>query len=276
MNTYGIRPNKRAGQNFLKSPATAKKFVELVANTLSDKPATAVEIGPGIGAITNHLCQAFENVIAIEKDKRLIKFWSEKDDRPNNLTVVDGDATNFDFAKLSKNLGHKLLVFGNLPFNVSTLILERLLQQWWAIDKALLTFQNEVALRVLAKPGSKDYGSLTLLAYTYTDAKSAMFIGKKQYYPVPKIDSRVVLFDFLAKPRVEEGSLKKFEQFVRQLFLYRRKTLVNGLKLSSTFSSCAALATRYLEDNELPLTSRIETWDFDSIHALFNYCTRKG
>jgi 16S rRNA (adenine1518-N6/adenine1519-N6)-dimethyltransferase len=276
MNTHGIRPNKRAGQNFLKSPATAKKFVDIVSTKLKDKPQTVVEIGPGIGAITEHLCGAFENVIAIEKDKRLLKFWAEKEDRPENLTVIDGDATNFDFAKLSKELGFKLLVFGNLPFNVSTLILERLIEQWRFVDKALLTFQNEVAQRILSKPDCRDYGSLTVLAQTYTNPSSAMFIGKKQYFPIPKIDSRVVLFEFLDVPRVKEEDQKKFEHFVRQLFLYRRKTLTNGIKLAPAFTHWKEPAIAYLEEKGLPANSRIETWDFESIYSLFSYCLKMG
>jgi 16S rRNA (adenine1518-N6/adenine1519-N6)-dimethyltransferase len=208
-------------------------------------------------------------VVAIEKDKRLIKLWQTQIPKPENLTVIEADACNFDYAHLAKEIGGKLFVFGNLPFNVSTLILERLFHEWQHMAYAQLTFQKEVAERLQAKPSTKDYGSLTIFAQVYCNVKPQMVIQKQQYFPVPKIDSKVLGFEFLAQPRVALEDLKDFEAFTRQLFLYRRKTLLNGARLSKRFAPYHQKLKENLVARGLSETVRVETLDLNTLYELF-------
>lgn len=269
MELYGHKPNRRSGQNFLVQPNTAAKFVDSAVLPKGIKPRHVVEIGPGVGSITKVLCERFEQVTAIEKDTRLIRLWESEIPRPENLRVVEGDATNFDFARLSKDIGERLVVFGNLPFNVSTLILTRLLTQWRHVAYAQLTFQKEVADRLVAKPGGKEYGSLTILGRIYCDVTNCMLIQKHQYYPVPKVDSRVLGFTFLEQPRAAIDDLLGFEAFVRQLFLYRRKTLLNGLKRAERFSGWGEAVRQSLNTRGLTENCRVETLDFTALYAVY-------
>ncbi len=275
MQLFGHRPKRRAGQNFLVHASTAERFVDTATHPALANVTTVVEIGPGLGAITQILCRRFPQVIAIEADRRLVKIWQEKLSQPKNLQLIQADATNFDYARLAKRLGHRLCIFGNLPFNVSTVILERLFSQWQHISYAHLTFQQEVAARLVAKPGSRDYGSLTLFAYLYCDVEKQLNIDKNQFFPLPKVDTTVVGLSFLDHPRVEAAHLKDFEKFVRQLFMYRRKTLLNGLKQIRRFSSSLAQAQEYLQQQKLKADIRVERLTPAEIYELYCYCCRK-
>lgn len=274
MKLYGFQPNRRHGQNFLVNRPTAEKFVNTALIDPS-KVNTVVEIGPGVGSITEILCERFQNVIAIEKDQRLIKLWETEIPKPANLRLIQGDASTFDFAHLSKELGHRLVVFGNLPFNVSTMILLRLLQNWQQMSYAPLTFQKEVTERLLAKPNTKEYGSLTIQTQIYCNVDNRMVIQKQQYFPVPKVDSKVAGFVFLETPRLAVADTLPFEALVRQLFLYRRKTMLNSLKLSKRFAAWHELWKEKMQQLKIVETARVETLSLETLYELFRYCTEK-
>lgn len=268
MELFGHKPNKRNGQNFLVHTAAAEKFIETAFIDPQQQKAV-VEIGPGLGAITLLLCQRYQQVYAIEKDQRLVKLWESKIGKPENLTLIHADATQYDFSQLASRLGERLVIFGNLPFNVSTIILIHLLNNWQHVRYAHLTFQKEVAQRLIAKPATKDYGSLTLLTQIFSDPIMRLHLSKHQYFPVPKVDSQVVGINFLEQPRVMPHDLKTFTSMLRKLYLYRRKTLLNGLKLSKTFKDWQPTVKQFLKLNQLPETVRVETLELNTLYRLY-------
>ena len=275
MNLYGIKPNRRAGQNFLKDPESAHQFCDALEayqqNNPSSKNCQIVEIGPGLGQITYALCERFDDVIAIEQDRRIFQLWQSKLKQPSNLNLIEGDATRFDFKKLAKDVGKPLLIVSNLPYSVGTIILKRILFHWESVDYALLTFQKEVALRLSAQSGNRSYGSLTVHVQTFCDVEEVFDLGKECFHPAPKVNSGVVGLRFLSRPRVCEEHLSSFEKMVQQLFLYRRKTLLNSMKQSKMFSGWEERAAEFLENSEHGLDVRVEKLSLDELYGLYQY-----
>ena len=272
---HGHRANKRAGQNFLISEKTADSYVALLeANGVSPED-TVIEIGPGLGALTKLLCRRYKKVIAIEKDKRLHKIWQKSLIVDDNLELILADASNYDYAHLAKALGSRLNIISNLPFNVSTVILQRLFQEWQHVDYVLLTFQKEVAERLVASPSTKAYGALTIFRQLFCDADLLLELPANEFYPVPKIDSQVVGMRFLSEPRAPIEQISGFQKFVHKLFLARRKTLLNGLKMSGKFATGVRVAEAFLEEQQLTKTVRAEALDYQQLLSLYQICLKE-
>jgi 16S rRNA (adenine1518-N6/adenine1519-N6)-dimethyltransferase len=222
----GIFPYKGRGQHFLTNPAIAKKIVALADIAPGD---VVVEIGPGTGALTAGLVQRAGRTIVIESDRKLASLVGETigSDR---LEVVFGDALRYDFNALGASIGERFTVVANLPYNISTPLIFRLLAAHGVIKRFVLMLQKEVALRLTARPGTKEYGALTITASLFADITIALTVGRGNFYPRPKVDSAVVVFETRAGPRVDVGDIDMFSRVVRAAFTGRRKTLRNALK----------------------------------------------
>jgi 16S rRNA (adenine1518-N6/adenine1519-N6)-dimethyltransferase len=211
------------GQHFLRDAGVARAIVDLLAPAGAD---LVVEIGPGEGALTDHLARRAGRVIALEVDRALIERLRR---RLATVDVVEADARTWDYGTLARPPGGRVLVAGNLPYSVGKPILQALVDARTAIDEMALMLQLEVAERVAAAPGSKTYGSLSILTQVYCDVRIAMRVPPGAFRPPPKVESAVLHLRPLATPRVEAADQRRFHAVVRAAFAQRRKTLANAL-----------------------------------------------
>jgi 16S rRNA (adenine1518-N6/adenine1519-N6)-dimethyltransferase len=224
------------GQHFLRDASIARAVVDLVAPTAAD---LVVEIGPGQGALTGELACRAGRVIALEVDRDLIDGLRR---RFPSVEVLEADAREWDYGTLARPPGGRVLVVGNLPYSVGKPILMALVSARTAIDEMALMLQREVAERVAAAPGSKVYGSLSVLTQLYTEARLSIRVPPAAFKPPPKVDSAVLHLRVLAGPRVAVADEPRFHAVVRAAFGQRRKMLGNALAAGLGVSLVAARA----------------------------------
>jgi len=224
-----FRPKKRLGQNFLVDPTISERIISLSGFSADD---TVLEIGPGKGALTLPLAGKVKHVVAVEKDVQLVEWLrgSLKKAGLSNVTLLHEDILKLDWQTLRNHFQGRIPTIGNLPYNISSPVLEKMCQNPQWMGQAVLMFQKEVAERLTAASGSKAYGALTLLVQYHARVLSLLKVLKGSFFPVPKVDSMVVSVDF-EKPypqrAVHEGFFKKV---VKGAFAHRRKTILNSLK----------------------------------------------
>jgi 16S rRNA (adenine1518-N6/adenine1519-N6)-dimethyltransferase len=211
------------GQHFLRDASVARAIVDLLAPTAAD---LVVEIGPGEGALSEHLARRGGRVIALEVDRALVERLRR---RFAAVEVVEADARTWDYGALARPPGGRVLVVGNLPYSVGKPILQALVEAGTAIDEMALMLQLEVAERVAAAPGGKTYGSLSILTQVYCDARIVRRVPPGAFRPPPKVESAVVYLRPLATPRIDAAEQERFHAVVRAAFAQRRKTLANAL-----------------------------------------------
>jgi 16S rRNA (adenine1518-N6/adenine1519-N6)-dimethyltransferase len=211
------------GQHFLRDAGIARAIVELVAPTAND---LVVEIGPGEGALTAELARRAGRLIALEVDPVLA---AQLRLRFPGVEIVEADARTWDYGTLAAPPGGRVLVVGNLPYSVGKPILMALVAARTAIDAMALMLQREVAERVAAAPGSRVYGSLSVLTQFYCDVELSLRVPAGAFRPPPKVESAVIRLGVLRSPRVAVADERRFHVVVRAAFAQRRKTLANAL-----------------------------------------------
>ncbi|MBW2708353.1 MAG: ribosomal RNA small subunit methyltransferase A [Deltaproteobacteria bacterium] len=224
-----FRPKKRLGQNFLVDPTISDKIISLAGFSADD---TVLEIGPGKGALTLPLARRVKHVVAVEMDVQLVEWLggSLKKAGLGNVTLLHGDILKLDWQMLRKHFQGRIPVIGNLPYNISSPVLEKMCQSPQWMGQAVLMFQKEVAQRLTATPGTKAYGALTLLVQYHARVLSLLKVLKGSFFPVPKVDSMVVSVDF-EKPWPQRAVHEAFfKKVVKGAFAHRRKTILNSLK----------------------------------------------
>lgn len=232
---YGLNLKKSLGQNFLTDPHVLKKIVDAAELT---EESGVIEIGPGIGALTENLAKHAKKVVAVEIDQRLLPVLEEQFQDKSHVTILHGDALQVDFYQIIKD--HfadckQVHVVANLPYYVTSPILIRLLEEKYPLTNIVVMIQKEVAERIIAKPGSKDYGSLSVLMQYFTEVKWITKVPSHVFIPRPKVDSAVIRLDLRQEPAVIVKDENVFFQIVRASFAQRRKTLANTLS-SQLFS----------------------------------------
>ena len=226
---YGFSFKKSLGQNFLIDPNILQRIVS-VAQLSRDK--AVVEIGPGIGALTEVLCRAAGKVLAIEIDQRLLPILQESLAPYDNVQIVHGDVLKLDLHRLlAEHLSayEQVSVVANLPYYVTSPILMKLLEERLPLERIVVMIQKEVAARVAAEPGSKDYGSLSVAVQFYAEAEVAMTVPAGVFIPRPNVDSAVLNLRLRERPAVAVEDEQLFFRVVRACFAQRRKTLYNNL-----------------------------------------------
>ena len=221
------QPRKRFGQNFLHDPGVIRRIVDSIHPRPSDH---LVEIGPGQGALTRPLLEACGRLDVVELDRDLIAPLQQQLADVGELQVHQADALRFDFCALQPENGPLLRVVGNLPYNISTPLLFHLMSQAACIEDMHFMLQKEVVQRMVAAPGSKDYGRLTVMLAYYCEAEMLFTVGSGAFFPAPKVDSAIVRLRPHRQPPVEVQDPALFAQLVAQAFSQRRKTLRNNLK----------------------------------------------
>ena len=227
LKNYKIRPNKKLGQNFL---VDDKVLEEIVALYDLKKDEVVVEIGAGLGALTTRLAPRVRKVLAIEIDKALVGLLKDEIVKDKNVEVITQDVLLFDFPEVAKLYGGKLKVLGNIPYSISAPLLFKLLEYKNSLSMAILMFQNEVADRIVANPGTKDYGVLSVFSQISAAVSKELLIPRYSFYPQPKVDSAVVRFVFSDSFIIGIKDERIFKSVVRASFAQRRKTLKNTLK----------------------------------------------
>lgn len=213
-----FRFKKSLGQNFLRD----LNALQRIAKELDIKEDDNIlEIGPGDGAITQHLLKA-KNVTAVEKDRSLVKILEKKFSSYDNLKIIEGDFLEQDL----KNFG-KVKVIGSIPYYITGPIIKKLIEESLA-EEVFLIIQKEVAKRLTASPSTKDYGILTLLVKYYGDVSLIFNISKNSFYPVPNVESSMIKIT-LNKSKKYDIEEEKFNKCVKLLFGTRRKTILNNL-----------------------------------------------
>ncbi len=215
---------KSLGQNILKDPNIIRKIIKLLRIRDDD---VIVEIGPGLGALTDELVKYPNQIVAIEKDTRFADILKERYNAAN-IHIINDDALKYDYRNVYNN--KKLRVVGNLPYNVSTQITLRLFEQRECFDRLLLMFQKEVALRIAAQQSTKDYSVLSVFSQYYSRPSIVLPVSRNCFSPRPKVYSAVVLFDLYDEPPYSVRDEKLFKTVVKTAFAHRRKTLHNCFK----------------------------------------------
>lgn len=211
------------GQHFLFDPGILKKIVDCSGVARED---TVLEIGPGLGTMTRLLAGRARKVIAIEIDKRLIARLKETFSESPNVELIEADALKFPY----ETINGKFRVVANIPYYITTPILFKLLEYKEKIINMTLLLQKEVAQRIIASPGSKDYGVLSVTVQLYTKPTLKFFISKGAFSPPPKVDSAVVHFEVSTELLYKIKDKAFFLKVVKTAFTKRRKTILNTLK----------------------------------------------
>jgi 16S rRNA (adenine1518-N6/adenine1519-N6)-dimethyltransferase len=219
---HGLRPKKEWGQNFLGDP---RILGELAALAEVRPGETVVELGAGLGHLTRALAATGARVVAVERDRDLAPIL--RAELPQ-VEVVEADAKSFDLAAAAR--GERIVVCGNLPYHLSSPILFHLLDQRTLLRRAVLLLQREVAERVAAPPGGRDYGVLSVLVQHVADARIGLQVDRRAFTPPPEVESSALVLDFLPRPRAEVRDERRFRTLVKAAFAQRRKTLWNALK----------------------------------------------
>ncbi len=222
---YGFRYTKSLGQNFLIDDQIVADIVEGAGVTKEDH---VIEIGPGIGTLTRALLEKANKVTAIELDEKLIPILEEELKAYDNFVLVHGDATKVDYSSLGS--GEDLKMVANLPYYVTTPIITGILNKKVDFKSLTVMIQKEVAHRMNATPGTKEYGSLTLLVQYYCDTKIIRNVPPEAFIPRPKVESTVIKLIKRDEPRAKVIDEILFFKIIRKVFTMRRKTLANNLK----------------------------------------------
>ncbi|MFP7737892.1 16S rRNA (adenine(1518)-N(6)/adenine(1519)-N(6))-dimethyltransferase RsmA [Priestia aryabhattai] len=226
---YGFTFKKSLGQNFLIDTNILHRIVDHAEIT---EETGAIEIGPGIGALTEQLAKRAKKVLAFEIDQRLLPILADTLSPYPNAKVIHQDVLKADLKGTIKQEFEgieDLMVVANLPYYVTTPILMKLLEEQIPVRGIVVMLQKEVADRIAAKPGTKDYGSLSIAIQYYTEAETVMIVPKTVFNPQPNVDSAVIRLLRRPKPAVEVQDESFFFQVVRASFGQRRKTILNNL-----------------------------------------------
>jgi 16S rRNA (adenine1518-N6/adenine1519-N6)-dimethyltransferase len=225
----GLAPHKHLGQNFLVHEHTPKRIVDLAGLQPQDR---VIEVGVGLGALTRPLAAAVAQVIGLEADAGIVRLHQEQADLPANVVLRHADVLKVDFASLLA-AGERLKIVANLPYSISSPFLFRLIEAAPLMDFAVLMLQKEFALRLLAQPGTKEYGVPTVLLAACAQIKALLAVHPAEFHPRPKVDSVVVRISFQPVPaRVQAiGDFDRglLSRVVHAAFGQRRKILLNGL-----------------------------------------------
>lgn len=227
LDKYGFKFSKSLGQNFL----IDGNIINNIAETAElDENSGVIEIGPGFGTLTQVLCSKAKKVVAIEVDKSLEKVHKETLDY-NNIKIIYEDFMKVDVVKLidEEFQGMDVKIVANLPYYITTPIIMKILEERYKISKIVVMVQKEVAERLNSTAGSKEYGAITLAVNYRADTRIAMIVPNTVFMPRPKVDSAVISFDILDKPRIQVLDENMLFAVIKASFGQRRKTLLNGL-----------------------------------------------
>ncbi|MEI5991202.1 ribosomal RNA small subunit methyltransferase A [Enterococcus termitis] len=268
---HGFSFKKSLGQNFLTEPNILRKIVETAG---IDTHTNVVEVGPGIGALTEQLAKNAAQVLAFEIDDRLIPVLEDTMSPYSNVTVVHNDVLKADLVGTTKEVFKQELpikVVANLPYYITTPIMMHFLESDLDVQEMIVMMQKEVADRISAKPGTKAYGSLSIAVQYFMEASIAFIVPKTVFIPQPNVDSAIIKLTKRDKPAVEVTNEKEFFKLTKALFQLRRKTLWNNLiHFYGKDDETKAWLTKSLTEAEIDPSRRGETLSLEEFGRLSN------
>ena len=227
---YDLKAKKSLGQNFIIDTNILRNIVD--AGDV-DKETTVIEIGPGIGALTEQIAKVAKEVIAFEIDDRLLPVLDDTLSPYDNITIIHQDILQVDFEQFAKDYlteTSRLVVIANLPYYITTPITMALLESKLPVETMVLMMQKEVASRLEAKPSTKAYGSLSIALQYYTEVEVAFTVPRTVFMPQPNVESAIIRLDVRDEPAVQVEDETLFMKLVRASFQQRRKTIWNNLR----------------------------------------------
>lgn len=270
LSRHGFTFSKSLGQNFLINPSVCPRMAELSG---ADSGVGVIEIGPGIGVLTNELCRLADKVVAVELDKRLLPVLEETLEEYDNLKVVNADVLELDLHKLIKEEfdGMEVVVCANLPYYITSPVIMKLLEEKLPIKAVTVMVQKEAAQRICAEVGSRQSGAVTVAVNYYAKPQMLFGVSAGSFMPAPKVDSAVIRLDVLKNPPVEVCNEEKFFAVVKAAFSQRRKILANSL--SSGLSIDKTKIFEVLRECDIPENIRAEKLSLQNFADIAN-CLR--
>ncbi|MBO7352690.1 MAG: 16S rRNA (adenine(1518)-N(6)/adenine(1519)-N(6))-dimethyltransferase RsmA [Lachnospiraceae bacterium] len=268
LNKYHIVFQKKFGQNFLIDTHVLDKIIAAAQITKDDM---VLEIGPGIGTMTQYLCENAGKVIAVEIDRTLVPILENDTlSEYDNFRIINEDVLKLDLKKLieEENGGRPIKVAANLPYYITTPIVMKLLEERLPIDNITVMVQKEVAERMQAGPGSKDYGALSLAVQYYADAYIAANVPPNCFMPRPNVGSAVIRLTLHKEPPVKVKDERLMFALIRASFNQRRKTLQNGINNSPELSFSKEAVSAALQKMGLSETVRGESLTLEQFAEL--------
>lgn len=267
LSRHGFTFSKSLGQNFLINPSVCPRMAELSG---AGKGVGVIEIGPGIGVLTNELCKLADKVVAIELDKRLLPVLEETLGEYDNLKVVNADVLETNLHKLIEDefSGMEVVVCANLPYYITSPVIMKLLEDKLPICAITVMVQKEAAQRICAEVGSRQSGAVTVSVNYYAKPEMLFSVSAGSFMPAPKVDSAVIRLNVLDKPPVMVNDEKKFFSVVKASFSQRRKVISNSL--SSGLSLDKSKTAEILEKSDVPLNARAEKLSLQNFADIAN------
>ena len=264
---YDFVFQKRFGQNFLIDTHVLEKIVRTAA---VEKEDLVIEIGPGIGTLTQYLACEAGHVLAVEIDKKLIPVLSDTLSGWDNVTVINQDIMKMDIASAIETYGNgrPVKIVANLPYYITTPIIMKLLEDNIPMESMTVMIQKEVADRMMALPGTSDYGALSLSVRYYAEPEITANVPQNCFMPRPNVDSAVVKLTRHKNPPVQVRDEKEMFRIIKASFMQRRKTLVNGIKNAAFLPYGREETEKALKECGLPLTIRGEALSLEQFAAL--------
>lgn len=256
---------KQYGQNFLLDDNILKNIVK---SAELKKDTNVIEIGPGLGFLTNYLQQATTNVLCYEIDEQMVEHLNELN---YNISIINDDFLKRNLNKDFKNIfdnSNNITLVANLPYYITTPILLKVLEETTRIDKMIVMMQTEVAKRLCGKPSTKDYNALSVLIQYFTNPRIIFNVSPKSFFPEPNVESSVVMIEKKEEPLLEVKNLDFFLKFNRNIFSQRRKTLYNNIQKAYNYDK--ELIKKIIKENNLDESVRSEELDVSQIVKLSN------
>lgn len=276
LNHFGFSFKKSLGQNFLIDTNVLHNIVKAAE---LDEEAAVLEIGPGIGALTEHLARAAGKVVAIELDQRLLPILADTLSPYSNVEIVHGDVLKVNLHQLfqEKFAGYSTIhVVANLPYYVTSPILMRLLEEELPLQNIVVMMQKEVAERIAARPGGKEYGALSIIAQYFAKPEIAIIVPHSVFIPQPNVDSAVLKLAVREKPPVEVKDRQMLFKVIKSCFTQRRKTIYNNLQGTMFSKEQREKLMDILNKAGIDPSRRGETLSIEEYATLCNYIAEEA
>ncbi len=276
LNTYKIQANKSLGQNFLIDDCVIEKIIE---SSNIEKEDLIIEIGPGLGVLTERLLKKSNNVVVIELDKKMIEILQNRFCLNRNLEIINNDVLKVDLEKLIKNKKeqtniNKVKIVANLPYYISTPIIMKLLENRLEISEIIVMVQKEVAQRLGAETGTREAGAITYAVEYYAQATPIIDVPKESFIPSPKVESQVIKLEVRQNPKIEVEDEKLLFNIIQKSFMQRRKTLSNALINNRRLDSKEEVEKMF-KTLEIPSNVRGEKLTLEEFGKIANYVYKR-